>query len=70
MLLQPATIPVEIKRKDCKATRIDAKLCPLNPDLVAYVADKDLWVSHVPTGNDYRLTFVHDGKLQCIILIV
>ena len=48
--------PYEIK-SSCGGARLNAVSCPSNPDLVAYVCGGDVWVTHVVTGQEERLTF-------------
>jgi len=43
-------------------SRIDPKLCPTCPDLLAFVSGLDLWVTCISSGNECRLTHVHKGK--------
>lgn len=31
--------------------KLNPQICPSNPDLVAYVCNSDIWVSHTLTGN-------------------
>lgn len=52
--------PYEIKTK-CGGTRLNATLCPSNPDLVAFVGDGNLWVTNTATGQETQLTFCHYG---------
>ena len=44
-----------------KSSRMDPKLCPTTPLLVAFVSDADLWVVNVRTGREERLTFANNG---------
>ncbi|XP_019751885.1 dipeptidyl peptidase 9 isoform X4 [Hippocampus comes] len=52
--------PVEIKTR-CSGTRMDPKICPGNPDFIAFVNNNDLWVANVKTGEEKRLTYCHKG---------
>ena len=54
--------PVELQARLCfGAARLNATMCPANPDLVAFVGECDLWVQHVVTGQEVRLTRTHRG---------
>jgi hypothetical protein len=37
--------------------RVDAKLCPADPNLMAFVHRGDLWVQRLDTGEELRLTY-------------
>jgi len=50
-------------KTECINSRIDPKLCPVYPDLLAFVSGLDLWVTCISSGNECRLTHVHKGKL-------
>uniref|UniRef100_H2TG12 dipeptidyl-peptidase IV n=1 Tax=Takifugu rubripes TaxID=31033 RepID=H2TG12_TAKRU len=52
--------PVEIKTQ-CSGTRMDPKICPANPDFIAFINNNDLWVANIKTGEEKRLTFCHKG---------
>lgn len=45
-----------------KLTKINATMCLYNADLVAYVADYDLWVCDLVSGRDLRLTNTEYSK--------
>jgi dipeptidyl-peptidase 9 len=53
--------PSELKTVSCQGARLNAAICPNNPDLVAFVAHGDLWLTHAVTGQEARLTFSHRG---------
>jgi dipeptidyl-peptidase 9 len=42
--------PAELRMNSCGA-KLNPQMCPSNPDLVAYVCNSDIWVSHTLTGN-------------------
>ncbi|CAD5121295.1 DgyrCDS9824 [Dimorphilus gyrociliatus] len=48
--------PVEVS-VDQNLSRIDPKISPLNDQLIAFVCDGDVWVTHYATNNEHRLTF-------------
>lgn len=58
----------EVKTESINS-RIDPKLCPTCPDLLAFVSGLDLWVTCISSGNECRLTHVHKGKSAAQLLI-
>ncbi|XP_070774551.1 dipeptidyl peptidase 9 isoform X9 [Enoplosus armatus] len=52
--------PVEIKTQ-CSGTRMDPKICPGDPDFIAFINNNDLWIAHIKTGEERRLTYCHKG---------
>uniref|UniRef100_A0A8C9YAM8 dipeptidyl-peptidase IV n=1 Tax=Sander lucioperca TaxID=283035 RepID=A0A8C9YAM8_SANLU len=52
--------PMEIKTQ-CSGTRMDPKICPGDPDLIAFINNNDLWIAHIKTGEERRLTHCHKG---------
>ncbi|PSN50155.1 Dipeptidyl peptidase 8 [Blattella germanica] len=52
--------PAELRMNSCGA-KLNPQICPSNPDLVGYVCNNDIWVSHTLTGSTLRLTFAHKG---------
>ena len=56
--------PYEIK-STCGGARLNSVSCPSNPDLVAYVCGGDVWVTHVVTGQEERVTFSSRDAIQC-----
>ena len=53
--------PSEVKTS-ASGTKLDPKLCPDNPNLLAFVSNNDIWVTNTATGHDKQLTFTHSGK--------
>ncbi len=53
-------LPFELKT-NCRLARLNPLLCPANPDLVAFVGDFDVWLTHLTTGQEIRLTHSHKG---------
>lgn len=43
-------LPVEITT-NCGGARLNCQICPHQPDLVAFVANADVWVTHTGTGK-------------------
>uniref|UniRef100_T1J0E1 Dipeptidyl peptidase 9 n=1 Tax=Strigamia maritima TaxID=126957 RepID=T1J0E1_STRMM len=52
--------PSELKTT-CNGARLNSRICPYNPDLVAYVCNSDIWIQHLVSGSERRLTFTHKG---------
>uniref|UniRef100_A0A8D9DS68 Dipeptidyl peptidase 9 n=2 Tax=Cacopsylla melanoneura TaxID=428564 RepID=A0A8D9DS68_9HEMI len=52
--------PAEL-RMNASGAKLSPQICPSNPDLVAYVCNCDIWVSHTLTGSTQRLTYAHKG---------
>ncbi|XP_060524542.1 dipeptidyl peptidase 9 [Cylas formicarius] len=41
--------------------KLDPQICPSNPDLLAYICNHDIWVTHTISGSNIRLTYSHKG---------
>jgi dipeptidyl-peptidase 9 len=41
--------------------QLNPQICPSNPDLVAYICNDDIWVTHTVSGSNVRLTYAHKG---------
>ena len=41
--------------------KLSPQICPSNPDLVAYICNHDIWVTHTASGCAVRLTYAHKG---------
>lgn len=41
--------------------KLNPQICPSNPELVAYICNYDLWVTHAAVGSTVRLTYAHKG---------
>ncbi|KAK7570778.1 hypothetical protein V9T40_010145 [Parthenolecanium corni] len=52
--------PTEL-RMNANGAKLSPQICPSNPDLVAYVCNCDIWLSHTLTGSTHRLTYAHKG---------
>ncbi|XP_071098891.1 dipeptidyl peptidase 9-like [Haliotis cracherodii] len=46
----------------CLGARLDPKICPLDTNLVSFIHNGDLWITHLISGQEKRLTFVHKGE--------
>ena len=64
---EDAVVPEAIKTS-CLSARIDAKLCPKDPDIIAFIHSDDLWVTSLKTDQECRLTFAHKGIYQILLL--
>uniref|UniRef100_A0A0A9VTT3 Dipeptidyl peptidase 8 n=1 Tax=Lygus hesperus TaxID=30085 RepID=A0A0A9VTT3_LYGHE len=42
--------------------KLTPQICPSNPDLIAYVSNCDIWLSHEASGTSERLTYSHRGS--------
>jgi len=48
-------------------TRMDAKICQRNPDIISFIFADDIWVANTRTGQELRLTFVRTpGRDECV----
>ncbi|RZF42855.1 hypothetical protein LSTR_LSTR003679 [Laodelphax striatellus] len=52
--------PAEL-RTNSNGPKMSPEICPTNPDLVAYVCNADIWVTHTISGSTERLTYAHKG---------
>ncbi|GFO08795.1 dipeptidyl peptidase 9 [Plakobranchus ocellatus] len=50
-----ACLPKDIPTKS-DGSRLDPKICPSNPDLVAFINNSDIWLTCLESGNEIRLT--------------
>lgn len=48
-------VPIKIDTK-CQQPKSEFRLCPSNPDLVAYLCQGDIWCANVRTGQELKLT--------------
>lgn len=46
----------------CLGARLDPKICPANPDIVAFINSGDIWVSSVITYEELQLTQTQNSK--------
>ncbi|EHA98473.1 Dipeptidyl peptidase 8 [Heterocephalus glaber] len=53
--LQPSLVETS-----CPNIRMDPKLCPADPDWIAFIHSNDIWVSNIITREERRLTYVHN----------
>ncbi|XP_051930036.1 dipeptidyl peptidase 9-like [Hippocampus zosterae] len=52
--------PCEIKSQ-CSGARMDAKICPADPNFISFVHKNDIWLTSIKTSEEKRLTFCHKG---------
>ncbi|ETE57634.1 Dipeptidyl peptidase 8, partial [Ophiophagus hannah] len=45
----------------CPNIRMDPKICPADPNWIAFIHSNDIWISNLATKEEQRLTFVHKG---------
>lgn len=41
---------------------MDAKLCPCDPNLVAFIHRNDIWIHNIITEEERRLTYTNQGS--------
>ncbi|XP_048173766.1 dipeptidyl peptidase 8 isoform X2 [Corvus hawaiiensis] len=44
----------------CPNIRMDPKLCPADPNWMAFIHCNDIWISNIESREERRLTFVHN----------
>ncbi|XP_014248526.1 dipeptidyl peptidase 9 isoform X1 [Cimex lectularius] len=49
-------------RTGTTGAKLTPLICPSNPDLIAFVSNCDIWVSHEASGTSERLTYSHKGS--------
>ena len=48
-------------------SRMDAKICQRNPDIISFIYAGDIWIANVKTRQELRLTFVRaPGRDECV----
>lgn len=50
----------------CPNIRMDPKLCPADPNWIAFIHCNDIWISNIESREERRLTFVHNGNASWI----
>uniref|UniRef100_A0A2I3HDH4 dipeptidyl-peptidase IV n=1 Tax=Nomascus leucogenys TaxID=61853 RepID=A0A2I3HDH4_NOMLE len=48
----------------CPNIRMDPKLCPADPDWIAFIHSNDIWISNIVTREERRLTYVHNATRE------
>ena len=54
-------IPEELNSQT-RETKMDAKLCPCDPNLVAFIHRNDIWINNIVTEEERRLTYTNQGS--------
>ncbi|XP_031811221.1 dipeptidyl peptidase 8 isoform X2 [Sarcophilus harrisii] len=44
----------------CPNIRMDPKLCPADPNWIAFIHSNDIWIANIVTREERRLTYVHN----------
>ncbi|XP_046397850.1 dipeptidyl peptidase 9 isoform X2 [Ischnura elegans] len=45
----------------CHEAMLNPEICPWDPDMVAFVSESDIWVTHLPTVSTVRMTHSYRG---------
>lgn len=48
-------------RMTSMGAKLNPQICPTNPELVAYICNHDIWVTHTVSGSNVRITYAHKG---------
>ncbi|KAJ1525894.1 hypothetical protein ONE63_009085 [Megalurothrips usitatus] len=56
-----ALFPTEV-RMNLAGAKLNPQICPANSDLVAFINNQDIYVTHTVTGHTQRLTFAHKNS--------
>uniref|UniRef100_A0A8B9TP33 dipeptidyl-peptidase IV n=1 Tax=Anas platyrhynchos TaxID=8839 RepID=A0A8B9TP33_ANAPL len=56
----PHGFTVSLLKTSCPNIRMDPKLCPADPNWIAFIHSNDIWISNIETREERRLTFVHN----------
>lgn len=48
--------------------KLNPQICPTNPELVAYICNHDIWVTHTVSGSNVRITYAHKGKMYYFLM--
>ncbi|XP_050313592.1 dipeptidyl peptidase 9 isoform X2 [Anthonomus grandis grandis] len=48
-------------RMTSSGAKLNPQICPTNPELVAYICNHDIWVTHTVSGSNVRITYAHKG---------
>uniref|UniRef100_A0A8C0HAU2 dipeptidyl-peptidase IV n=1 Tax=Chelonoidis abingdonii TaxID=106734 RepID=A0A8C0HAU2_CHEAB len=56
----PHGFTVSSLETSCPNIRMDPKLCPADPNWIAFIHSNDIWISNILTREERRLTFVHN----------
>ncbi|XP_071547788.1 dipeptidyl peptidase 8 [Panulirus ornatus] len=56
------TGPISPRELPSCQVRLNPQICPANPDLIAFAARYDIYIYHIKTGEEKRVTHVHSGS--------
>ncbi|XP_078189546.1 dipeptidyl peptidase 8 isoform X16 [Callithrix jacchus] len=59
-LFQQQPLRPNLVETSCPNIRMDPKLCPADPDWIAFIHSNDIWISNIVTREERRLTYVHN----------
>ncbi|XP_019758417.1 dipeptidyl peptidase 9 [Dendroctonus ponderosae] len=48
-------------RMTSMGAKLNPQICPRNAELVAYICNHDIWVTHTVSGSNVRITYAHKG---------
>ncbi|XP_030751892.1 dipeptidyl peptidase 9 [Sitophilus oryzae] len=48
-------------RMTSMGAKLNPQICLSNPELVAYICNHDIWVTHTVSGSNVRITYAHKG---------
>ncbi|CAH1131561.1 unnamed protein product [Ceutorhynchus assimilis] len=48
-------------RMTSMGAKLNPQICPTNSELVAYICNHDIWVTHTVSGSNVRITYAHKG---------
>ncbi|KAL7980195.1 hypothetical protein Chor_001463 [Crotalus horridus] len=58
-LFQQQPLQPNLVETGCPNIRMDPKICPADPNWIAFIHSNDIWISNLATKEEWRLTFVH-----------
>lgn len=64
LFFQQQPLRPNLVETSCPNIRMDPKLCPADPDWIAFIHSNDIWISNIVTREERRLTYVHNGNVQ------
>ena len=62
LYVQTSPLPVTTLSTSSPGSKLDPKICPSDPDLIAYVSNSDIWLYDLFTHTEHRLTYSHKGQ--------
>lgn len=67
MLQKGPLFPTEL-RMNANGAKLSPQICPSNPDLVAYICNCDIWLSHTLTGTIISRILYQSQDQICTLL--